>query len=69
MKITTVVEVRHEEWYKVGQGSDKSVGEIIDMQLGRIVESHRMNVGGLEAEGEIVKEIIIDVQQFVKEVM
>jgi len=64
MKITTVVEVRHEEWYKVGQGSDKSVGEIIDMQLGRIVESHRMNV-----EEEIVKEIIIDVQQFVKEVM
>ena len=64
MKITTVVEVRHEEWYEVGQGSDKSVGEIIDMQLGRIVESHRMNV-----EEEIVKEIIIDVQQFVKEVM
>ena len=64
MKITTVVEVRHEEHYKVGHNSDKTVGEIIDMQLGRIVESHRMNM-----KEEIVKEIIIDVQQFVKEVM
>ena len=32
MKITTVVEVRHEEWNKEGHGSDKSVGEINDMQ-------------------------------------
>lgn len=62
MKITTVVEIRHEEHYKIGQGSSRTVGEIIDMQLGTIVEQHFDNK-------EIVKEIIIDVQQFIKEVI
>jgi len=66
MKITTVVEVRNVQEFDIGTGSHRTVGEIIDMKLGDIVENHRNHGGNQE---EHVKEIIIDVQQFIKEVI
>ena len=66
MKIITVVEVKTEEEIKIGKGGRITVGEHIDMMLGRMIDYRNSNKPPYE---ENVKQIIINTEEFFKEVI
>jgi hypothetical protein len=66
MKITTVVEVREVTEFKIGDGSQPTIGEQLDQMLCRIVDDYRRSEAPRK---EVVKEIIINIEEFIKEVI